>query len=311
MKSELPVCRRSLHLRTNFRSTTIRGLKLFAVGFAYLAIGASVPAHAGSCQSAKAQSLKRQLAATSTLLKKFNCTGSERGIFSGCAEYNRRALLLTRQLAEQDTLSGCAATERREPAKRRVSVPRKSAERAAVRPAAKQQDLAVHDVTVCVRLSDGYYFPSPNSGYKSSPSDHESILAQCRLICGTDGMDVFKAGGPELAETMVSITTGRPYAELRTAGAYRNTAQFERCEQARYTNFPQGGRIFEGNVRSNAFEAGVTNIAQENEMIVRGIAATLMRGSLPIQEYPRKVRTVGPAYFPDEISLDFTKPTPD
>lgn len=86
---------------------------------------------------------------------------------------------------------------------------------------------------MCVRLSDGYYFPSPNSGYGSA-RDEPLIAAQCRFICNTAGMDVFQVtSGIGTSDDMMSLKTGVKYSDLPNAGAYRTAASTRRCDMAR------------------------------------------------------------------------------
>lgn len=89
-------------------------------------------------------------------------------------------------------------------------------------------------ITYCVRLSDGYLFPAPNSQFDRS-GDTRETLARCQHICKTDAVDLYVLtdSNDETAD-MVSVRTGAPYAELSTAYDYHGAAQFKKCDWAGY-----------------------------------------------------------------------------
>ncbi|TCQ72948.1 uncharacterized protein DUF2865 [Ochrobactrum sp. BH3] len=63
----------------------------------------------------------------------------------------------------------------------------------------------------CVRRSDGYYFPSPNSQYQAKIDTH-IVLNQCRFICGVMGMEVFALYDRNLETSeMTSLESGTAY----------------------------------------------------------------------------------------------------
>ncbi len=155
--------------------------------------------------------------------------------------------------------------------------------------------------TMCVRLSDGYFFPSPNSGYNSD-NDTDKIAVQCRFICDNAEMDVYRVSGADRnADDMVSLTTGKRYAELPGAGAYRVAIPAKTCDMARYYKTalafnPSAGKIDLGVSASEAV-VPVPMLAMNMNLL----SDVGLRGSRSlVTDRPRKVRIVGPAYLPLE-----------
>ena len=73
----------------------------------------------------------------------------------------------------------------------------------------------------CVRLSDGYYFPAPNSQFVGE-KDAETTLDRCRYICDTNGIEVYALQDMNLeTEEMVSVEGSKSYTELPSAFRYR------------------------------------------------------------------------------------------
>lgn len=85
--------------------------------------------------------------------------------------------------------------------------------------------------TMCVRVSDGYYFPISFSVGEASFKRDEAI---CAAMCpaAETALYVYKADGEQETETMTSLK-GEPYTDLRTAFAYRfgkaKTSNAEAC----------------------------------------------------------------------------------
>ena len=86
----------------------------------------------------------------------------------------------------------------------------------------------------CVRVTDGYFFPAPNSQFVGV--DHvENSLDRCRFICGTKDIEVYKLDEVALAsEEMSSVESGRSYKDLPTAFEYRDAPHFKGCDFQRY-----------------------------------------------------------------------------
>ncbi|MFB2551078.1 DUF2865 domain-containing protein [Ensifer soli] len=237
------------------------------------------------------QALVRQIAAIRASSARRGCTGAEDGLFSACRDINRRLAAAERALSAVSPAADCAAVASAQTPKRGPGdgVP---AARGKIQ-------------TMCVRLSDGYYFPSPNSGYGSA-RDETLIAAQCRLICDTQDMEVFRVDGIDrTSESMTSLATGRRYADLPTAGAYRAASPVKRCDTARY--YRQAAEIIARSTKERRKEPAVTSEAEADlaasapaidaTVTTGGLMQTALRGRLDV---PRKVRLVGPSFFPAE-----------
>ena len=230
-----------------------------------------------ACLSSEAQGLTRQIAAIRASAEKRGCTGTETGFFSACASYRQRMAEAQRSL-QSLSVSTCGAkpqsayeaeaetVETRDEDRRQPRTPRT---------VSSQHSGSKNMIaTMCVRLSDGYYFPSPNSGYTSAEKE-PVIAAQCRLICDTDAMEVFRVDITERTEdSMVSLASGKPYAELPVAGTFRKDAALKRCDLTRYYRLgskPAGV--------ANAQSAGPDPFAPAAPLASLAITAQL-RGSL-------------------------------
>jgi hypothetical protein len=125
-------------------------------------------------------------------------------------------------------------------------------------------------------------------------------LDRCRFICGEGGMDVYTLDDiSRETEQMVSVQTRKPYAELPSAFAYRDAAVFRSCDLQRYSR-----RVDEARARA------VTPFKMDDVVIplptprpdMRAVASISAESSeVPEAEEPaeRRVRIVGPAFFPD------------
>ncbi|WP_426230978.1 DUF2865 domain-containing protein [Pararhizobium sp. DWP3-4] len=150
--------------------------------------------------------------------------------------------------------------------------------------------------TRCVRLSDGYSFPTPNSGYNTA-SDVEAISAQCKFICADPAMDVYRMTSTDRnTDEMISVTTGARYAQLPNTGVYRMVASLKTCDINRFyktvlAKMPPAADASSSNAESvQPVEA--LNVALLGNVGLRGTSSF-------VQPPARKVRVVGAAYLPD------------
>ena len=157
----------------------------------------------------------------------------------------------------------------------------------------------------CVRLSDGYFFPAPNSQFVGE-NHVENTLDRCRYICDTKEIEVYELRDMSLeTEDMVSVEGNKSYRELPSAFRYREDQNFEGCDFRRYHR-----RANEARARSitpyNMMDAIIPVPTPRPEP--RALA-----GDLPDDEASAdpirtagiytvrpKVRVVMPAYFPLE-----------
>jgi hypothetical protein len=150
--------------------------------------------------------------------------------------------------------------------------------------------------TRCVRLSDGYSFPTPNSGYNTA-SDMETIAAQCKFICDDPAMDVYRITSAERnTDEMISVTTGARYAELPKAGVYRTASPLKTCDMNRFYKTV----LAKTPVAADAPISNVENVQPLEALNVALLGDVDLRGTKSfVQPQARKVRIVGAAYLPD------------
>jgi len=297
-----------------------KALKLpMMVVAAMLSLALPALAGAGSCsttpvavsagQGSEIARLRRQIAANEAFGAKYGCASGKSSM--ACREISGRIAQASGRLAE---ISGTPAKQARcaRPAGRqnlfdaffaqpRSQQPEKSlAVRAGTDPMHRTASAQPGRMeTMCVRLSDGYYFPSPNSGY-GRERDMDKIAVQCKFICEDAEMDVYRMTGAErIADEMVSLTTGKRYADLPGAGAYRVAVPVRTCNMARYYKTALA--------RSPVIQTVDLGVSAEDPVVPVPMLAMNMslmsdvglRGSRSlVTDRPRKVRIVGPAFLP-------------
>ncbi len=262
-------------------------------------------------QGAEAARLRRQIAANEAFSAKYGCASGKSSL--ACREIFGRISQAGRRLAQ---ISATPATRARcnRPIDRQNVFEAFSPQRRGQQPAqsrmVQDQTYPMHRnapvqvarmETMCVRLSDGYFFPSPNSGY-GHPRDTDKIAVQCKFICDAADMDVYRMTGTDRnADDMVSLTTGKRYAELPSAGAYRVAVPVRTCDMARYYKTALA--------KVPSVETGDLGVSTEDQAVPVPMLAMNMslmsdvglRGSRSlVTDRPRKVRIVGPAFLPVE-----------
>lgn len=258
---------------------------------------------AGECSPVRASGslemsrLQRQIAANRALEVKYSCDAQ--ATFA-CREIAGRIAQASSRMAN---LSGAPQLCRTRVVAERAPVRRRAASSARPETAGYMASrISAKMETRCVRLSDGYSFPTPNSGY-STERDAETIAAQCKFICDDPAMDVYRMTGTERnTDDMISVTTGARYAELPKAGAYRTAAQVKTCDVNRFykavlakapaINFASDVAISDLRDASSA-EAAVIDVALLGDVGLRGTSSF-------VPAPPRKVRVVGAAFLPEE-----------
>lgn len=256
--------------------------------------------------------LRRQLAAIQGIERQRRCTASSAmgGFFNACADLARSRAEVQRRIAGigsagRDDLQaryvalGCRSAPRRQPAE--------------PAPGSQSSDTTFGSNTMlfCVRLSDGYFFPAPNSQFTRG-SDLKDTVDQCRYICDDPGVDLYTLSDPNL-ETgqMVAVETRKPYTELPTAFRYRDDTSFKACDIKRYYQRVAELRartVTPGNMQNAVIPLPtakpdletVSDIPAPGANNADVTAAT----DHEAQQMPtnpassRQVRVVGPAFFP-------------
>ncbi|WP_210168455.1 DUF2865 domain-containing protein [Rhizobium sp. Leaf384] len=279
-------------------------------GYLALVLLVAVPAShslARTCASSgvEAARLQRQIATNRTMAHKHGCDLEIGGFV--CREVAGR--IAQARAALSALPSACKADGRATHAAispKRVIRQLAKAEASTARPALSA---ATRVATFCVRLSDGYYFPTPNSGFSPRRASIEGLAAQCRAICATANMDVFQQprGNGEPMD-MVSLSTGRRYRDLDVAGLYRKAEQAKTCDASRIFSAdfrPMSAASMPATAPQNGSEAapdrGPTVLATLEGSPDKGLFSDVgLRGTrTDIPRFPRKVRMVGPAFLPD------------
>lgn len=289
---------------------------------ALLALFIPVAAHADVCSALRAQltsgtagaspqvtQLKKQLAAINGLERQRKCTArSSGGLFNACGDLANRKASVQRQIQDASRSTSFFGSRKDSALRARMA----SLGCATGEAKQKRQEKSAgwtgsglpggNAMLFCVRLSDGYFFPTPNSQFVGKDDDYKNTLDRCQYICNDRGMDVYSLGDISLeSEEMVSIQTRQSYRDLSTAFAYRDAADFKTCNAQRYTE-----RVAEARART------VTPVDMSNAIIplprsrpelaaidTLPTAATAYASERPIDP-DRKVRVIGPVFLPDQ-----------
>jgi hypothetical protein len=184
---------------------------------------------AASCQSpGNRLPLERQLASIQRLEQKRQCASkSARGLFNPCRQLANKRAAVKRKLASSRDNQACS----RPVANKRVErQPTRSAKARRPWPSALASAAALY----CVRPSDGYFFPAPNSQFQKV-QDIPNVVDQCRFICNDHSMELYHLASFELeTENMVSADGRTYYRDLTGAFSYRSNADFTACNHKRY-----------------------------------------------------------------------------
>jgi hypothetical protein len=232
--------------------------------------------------------LQRQIAANRTFETKYGCSAASS---FACREIAGRIAQASTRLASLTLAPSCRpAVADRAPSRRTVAATRGLATGDAVPRVSARME------TRCVRLSDGYSFPTPNSGYNTA-DDIEAISAQCKFICDDPGMDVYRMTSEDRnTDEMISVTTGARYAQLPKARAYRRAASLKTCDINRFyktvlAKMPQAAAAPASNGQD------VQPVEAINLVLLGDVG---LRGSTSfVTPQARKVRMVGAAYLPE------------
>ncbi|KUM25378.1 hypothetical protein AU467_05515 [Mesorhizobium loti] len=256
--------------------------------------------------------LRRQLAAVQGIERQRRCTASSAtgGFFNACADLARSRAEVQRRIASignpgrgdlqaRYVALGCQSARERQPAPK---------------PQSSGTTFGSNAMLFCVRLSDGYFFPAPNSQF-ALEDDLKDTVDQCRYICDDQGVDLYTLSDPNLeTDQMVAVETRKPYTELPTAFRYRDDAGFKACDLKRYYQRVAELRartVTPGNMQNAIIPlptakpdlGTVSDIpspagadAEVHAAAADAGAAEGRRPTKPVRSGP--VRVVGPAFFP-------------
>jgi len=305
---------------TNLRALAAALVALVAVAAlpstAYADICSSLRAQVGGGQSSsnpEVVQLNRQLSAIRAMQRQRGCKGGESGFFSSCGGLATQAAQVQRKIASASTPGFFGGSGRTSAIRARMD-----ALGCGTGEARRKQQVVRWDgsarlpggnaMLFCVRQSDGYYFPTPNSQFIGKGDDYKTTLDRCQYICDDKGMDIYTLYdlGQE-TEEMRSVSNGKAYKDLPAAFAYREDTDFKSCDLQRYYR-----RVDEARART------VTPTDLSNAIIPLPssrpeMPATAQADGLPAEatafvtpkavpmDPARKVRVVGDPFLPLEM----------
>ncbi|HTO31902.1 MAG TPA: DUF2865 domain-containing protein [Pararhizobium sp.] len=241
--------------------------------------------------------LQRQIAANRAFEVKYSC--AMRSSFA-CREIAKRIAQTSVRLASL-SVAPRQSDQQQSAVARNLQAKRQMSARISARTMAAAYSLPRSKAKIetrCVRLSDGYYFPTPNSGYNTA-DDMQAIAGQCKFICDDPSMDVFRMTGTDRnTDEMVSVTTGLRYADLPNAGAYRAVSPLKTCDMAKfYKTVLARTPVASGETTEISGTATEETAEAAIDMVLLGDVG--LRGSASFVPAPvRKIRIVGAAYLP-------------
>ncbi len=171
--------------------------------------------------------------------------------------------------------------------------------------------------TLCVRKTDGYYFPISFSTVKNR---FENDQETCQAMCPSVNVELYHHRMPtEDSEEMVNYRTGKPYASESFAFAYRKSVDLEQKCRFAIENRIQGIENTSNEIldKHEVTKIGIPvfredpalapddhDIKRDNITLAKAKSYLIdARSSKEVEEKQllaenRKVRIVGPAFFP-------------
>lgn len=292
--------------------------KLTAISLVVVAAsfpGTSMAASCGSGisgQSPAVKMLQRQLSALRSIQRGRGCKPGDTGggFFNACREVGMKINEAQQELrATAAANNECWAEARTGRTTRAATKPQamnvSAAGNARSQPASttpKKVRGPKNALQYCVRLSDGYYFPTPNSQYKQKGGT-DAALIQCKMICKTDAMAVYINDQNEEAADMVSVLTGEVYADLATAYDYHGEGKFERCDWNGYVRQVSSGFAAKRQSKHLADAVLPKPGVKPDDQDPVAVAEIPSQSFRPAPS--RSIRIVGPAFIPDADNKAF------
>ena len=253
--------------------------------------------------------LRRQLAAIQGIERQRRCTtrSAVGGFFNACADLARSRSEVQRRIASIGN-AGRGDAQARYVALGCQSAPRR--QQAAPKAQPSGPTFGSNAMLFCVRLSDGYFFPAPNSQFAQG-NDLKDTVDQCRYICDDPGVDLYTLSDPSLeTDQMVAVETRKPYSELPTAFRYRDDVSFKACDLKRYSQRVAEFRartVTPGNMENAIIplptakpDLGTVSDIPPTAKSADVHAAETGAAEQPAPVGTRPVRVVGPAFFPGD-----------
>ncbi len=158
----------------------------------------------------------------------------------------------------------------------------------------------------CVRQTDGYFFPAPNSQFAGTDT-YDETLARCQFICDDQKMEVyFLPNASDETDDLMSIKGQSAYNALATAFRYQKARDFRSCDMQRYYRRMQAiEKTKTPPTREAKAKAGDDKYAYTPSVIVtpRAKPERLADGSFPVTKLDtfgeRRVRIIGAPFLPE------------
>ncbi|XOK13401.1 DUF2865 domain-containing protein [Agrobacterium tumefaciens] len=273
-------------------------------------ISGSAPALAQSCASIRSQmgasasasnaetmQKQRQIAAIRALERQRSCTpekAASGGLFNPCRGLARQRADAESELAAVRRSERSASLQARfqalgcdNPKQQRTSDPERRS---------GSDVYARNALYYCVRPSDGYHFPAPNSQF-GGPNYAKSAIEQCRFICEDPAMTVYVLENPQLEiSEMLSVETKTPYRELAAAFRYQTDLGRNSCNWSRY--FARMNELSARTVSTTDLTGSIIPVPSLRPANVAS-SALAFEGPLLPQSGGRTVRIVGPVFLQD------------
>lgn len=292
--------------------------KLTAISFLVVATsfpGTTVAASCGSGisgQSPAVKMLQRQLSALRSIERGRGCKPGDvgGGLFNACREVGMKINEVQQELRATAAANNECKAEARTGRIAKAPTRPKSMNASAAGDARsipgddvpRKVRGAKNALQYCVRLSDGYYFPTPNSQYNQKGGT-DAALSQCKMICKTDAMAVYTIDQNEEAADMVSVLTGEVYADLATAYDYHGEGKFERCDWNGYVQ--KVSSHLAAQRQSKRLSDVVPPKPGAKPEVIDPVDVSEIP-SLSFRPAPsRTIRIVGPAFIPDADNKAF------
>jgi hypothetical protein len=265
-------------------------------------------ASSASGQNGQVAQLSRQLAAIGALQRQRKCGGTKGGsLFNVCGGLANRYADVQRkiQAASRSSAGGNAPALKvrlqalgcgSQPAKR-ADAQRRTFDPGQFTGGYYRSNAMLY----CVRLEDGYHFPTPHSQF-AAEQDYKTTLNMCQYICDDMAMDVYTLDSGSLeTEEMVAFASRQKYTDLPAAFAYREAADFKACDLQRYysrINDASARGITAKNIANAAIPLPVARPSEpEPAAAPNGLTAY---ADVPLESRAsKKVRVVGEAFLPE------------
>lgn len=255
----------------------------------------------GGGRSPEVAQLNKQLAAIRGFERQRKCSaGNSGGLFNACGDLARRRSQVEQkiQVAARSAGRGNAVA---------IRARMNDLGCAMARPQRRDDRQANawgrgNAMLFCVRLTDGYFFPAPNSQFVGA-EDYKPTLSRCQYICDERQMDVYLLNDGALeSEEMLSIESRKPYRELASAFAYREAVDFSACDSQRYNRRVNEARARATTPKTVDADEVVLPVPEARPDVDGLLAYTNESASKSLELLRRKVRIVGVPYLPDPVN---------